>query len=89
MAAVPRTPETVAQDIQREREQLAQAVSHLRTELRAATNVKAIVRAKWPQISAVATLAVGAIAFRAVLKRHRHHEVERLRFGRFRIVERG
>jgi hypothetical protein len=86
--SVPRTPETVAQEIQREREQLATAVSHLRTELRAATNVKAMVRSRWPQISAVATLAVGALAFRAVLKHRRHHEIERARWGRFRLVER-
>jgi hypothetical protein len=48
-----------------------------------------MVRAKWPQISAVVTLAVGAIAIGAVLKPRRRHEVERLRFGRFRVVERG
>jgi hypothetical protein len=86
--SVPRTPDTVAEDIRREREQLAQAVTHLRSELRAATNVKAIVRSKWPQISAVATLAVGAIAVRAVLRHRRHHEVTRARFGRFALVER-
>jgi len=85
----PRTPETVAEDIQREREQLAQAVSHLRSEVRAATDVRALLRSKWPQISAVATLAVGALAFRAVLRRRGGHEVTRMRFGRFSLVERG
>jgi hypothetical protein len=85
----PRTPETVTQDIEREREQLAQAVSHLRSDLKAATDVKAMLRSKWPQISAVATIAVGALAFRAVLRRRRRNGgVERLRFGRFVVVER-
>jgi hypothetical protein len=85
----PRTPETVTQDIAREREQLGHAVSQLRGELHAATDVRAIVRAKWPQISAVATIAVGALAFRAVLRHRRRHEVTRMRFGRFALVERG
>jgi hypothetical protein len=88
MASAPRTPESVAQDIQREREQLALAVSHLRSELKAATDVKAMLRSKWPQLSAVATIAVGALAFRAVLKRHGRRETTRARFGRFAVVER-
>jgi hypothetical protein len=85
----PRTPETVTHEIEREREQLGDAVSQLRGELRAATDLRAIVRAKWPQISAVATIAVGALAFRAVLRHRRHREVTRARFGRFALVERG
>ena len=86
--STPRTPDSVAQDIQREREQLALAVSHLRSELKAATDVKAMLRARWPQLSAVATIAVGALAFRTVLKHRKRHETTRARFGRFAIVER-
>ena len=85
--ALPRTPETVTQEIQREREELASAVAHLRSDLKAATDVKAMLRSKWPQLAALGTLAVGALAFRAVLRR-RHREVTRARFGRFAVVER-
>jgi hypothetical protein len=83
-----RTTETVAQEIEREREQLGLAVSNLRSELRAATDVRALLRSRWPQLSAVATIAVGAIAFRAVLRRRNRHESTLARFGRFAIVER-
>jgi hypothetical protein len=83
-----RTPEAVAQEIEREREQLGLAVSNLRSELRAATDVRALLRSRWPQLSAVATIAVGAIAFRAVLRRRSRHEPTLARFGRFAIVER-
>jgi hypothetical protein len=83
-----RTPETVAQEIEREREQLGLAVSNLRSELRAATDVRAQLRSRWPHLSAVATIAVGAIAFRAVLRRRGRHEPTLVRVGRFAIVER-
>ena len=55
--SAPRTPETVTRDIEREREQLALAVSHLRSDLRAATDIRAVVKAKLPLLAAVAGLA--------------------------------
>jgi hypothetical protein len=87
----PRTPELVTQEIQREREQLAAAVSHLRSDLKAATNVKAVLRSKWPQLTAAVAFTAGVITARQLLRRRHERElnpVVRARFGRFWIVER-
>jgi hypothetical protein len=86
-----RTPELVTREIQREREELARAVSHLRTELKAATDVRTIVRTKWPQLAVAAGLAAGVIAARRVVRRRRERErdpVVLARIGRFLIVDR-
>ena len=62
LMASPRTPETVTSEIEREREQLVQAVSTFRTDLRAATNIRTILRTKWPQIAGAAVVVSGALA---------------------------
>ncbi len=52
MATVePRTPEQVQKDIEAERERLAGAVEHLRTELGAATDVTAKLKPKLPLLA--------------------------------------
>ena len=83
-----RTPEIVTGEIQREREQLALAVSHLRSELKAATDVKAVVRAKLPQIAIGTAVACGAWAAKRMLHRRRERKSVVARFGRFVVIER-
>ena len=83
----PRTPELVTSEIEREREKLALAVSHLRSDLRAATDVRAVVRSKLPRIVVATVVAGGAFAALRVL-RHRREPSVWARFGRFSIVER-
>ena len=83
----PRTPEQVTREIEREREQLALAVSHLRDDLHAATDVKAILRAKAPQITRGALAAAAVLTLLRLLRRKRHKPVERANFGRFKLVE--
>ena len=85
--AAQRTQEQVTRDIEREREQLALAVAHLRTDLREVTNVGAIVRAKLPKIAAAALATAGAITALRILRRRHRKPVARARFGRFTIVE--
>jgi hypothetical protein len=82
-----RTPETVTREIEREREQLALAVSHLRSELKAATDVRAFVRAKLPWIAAAAGLAGAALTAKRFVKQRRRPKVWG-RLGRFTLVER-
>jgi hypothetical protein len=54
---VARTPEQVRADIQAEREQLAQAVEHLRDSLGQATDVAGKLKAKLPLVAAGAASA--------------------------------
>jgi hypothetical protein len=54
-----RTPEQVAREIAREREQLAAAVAHLRGELKQATDVKTMLKQHAPKIALVAAVYVG------------------------------
>jgi hypothetical protein len=78
MATPPRTPDLVRQEIEREREQLALAVTSLRED----------VRKQLPRVAAVAAVAAGAlVAFRIV--RRRRVGVVRARFGRYTVIERG
>jgi hypothetical protein len=89
--ATPRTAEVVTEEIQREREELARAVTHLRSELKAATDVRQILRTKWPHITIAVTFAAGVITARQLLRRRREREtngIVRARFGRFTVVER-
>lgn len=53
MAARQRSAEDVRREIEREREQLVRAVTHLRSDIREATNVKPLLR----------KVAIGAAAF--------------------------
>ena len=85
--SAPRTPETVTRDIEREREQLALAVSHLRSGLKAATDIRAVIKAKLPLLAAVAGLAGGALTAKHFIKQRRKPTVW-ARLGRFTIIER-
>ncbi len=86
--ASPRTPETVTSEIEREREQLVQAVSTFRTDLRAATNIRTILHTKWPQIAGAAVVVSGALATGLVLRGRRDREPAVLaRIGRLAIIQ--
>jgi hypothetical protein len=82
-----RTPEQVEHEIAVEREQLALAVSHLRGELRHATDVRALLRARLPQVVG-AVLAAAGLATAMRMLRHRGKRREKAHFGRFTLVER-
>jgi hypothetical protein len=86
-------PELVRQEVAAEREKLADAVQHLRAEIREATNVKAKLRANLP-IAAAGALGVGFFvaggigATMRLLARRGREGSEKARFGRFRLVDR-
>ena len=81
------------QEVAAEREKLADAVEHLRAEIREATNVKAKLRANLP-IAAAGALGVGFFvaggigATMRLLARRGREGSEKARFGRFRLVDR-
>jgi hypothetical protein len=88
-----RKPEQLRQEVAAEREQLAQAVDHLRAEIREATNVKAKLRANLPAAAAGALgvgffVAGGIGATMRLLARRGREGSEKARFGRFRLVDR-
>ncbi|HEY7537299.1 MAG TPA: hypothetical protein VH721_04880 [Gaiellaceae bacterium] len=89
--AATRNVEQVTREIERERDQLAAAVSQLRGELRRATDVRAIVRERLPEIAAVALVGAGVVAAAYTFRRRRrrrHEEPEpawRLRVGRLTL----
>ena len=92
MARRPKT-EQLRSEIAAEREQLAQAVDHLREEIREATNVKAKLRANLPVVAAGALgfgffVAGGIGATMRLLARRGREGSEKARFGRFRLVDR-
>lgn len=93
MAARRPKPEQLRQQVAAEREQLAQAVDHLRAEIREATNVKAKLRANLP-VAAAGALGVGFFvaggigATMRLLARRGREGSEKARFGRFRLVDR-
>ena len=88
-----RKPEQLRQEVAAEREQLAQAVDHLRAEIREATNLKAKLRANLP-VAAAGALGVGFFvaggigATMRLLARRGREGSEKARFGRFRLVDR-
>ena len=93
MAANTPTPEQLRREIEIERDQLAEAVDHLRDEISEATNVSAKLRAKLPALTAGA-LAAGFLAgggigatMRLIARRSREGR-EKARFGRFSFVDR-
>ena len=88
-----RKTEQLRTEIAAEREQLAQAVDHLRGEIREATNVKAKLRANLPVVAAGALgvgffVAGGIGATMRLLARRGREGSEKARFGRFRLVDR-
>jgi hypothetical protein len=80
-------------EVSAEREQLADAVDELRSELRKATNVGGKLRANLPA-AAAAALGVGFVAaggigatMRLVMRRGREGE-QKVKVGRFSLLER-
>jgi hypothetical protein len=88
-----RTTEDVREDIRTEREHLADAVEDLREGLGDATSVAGKLRAKLPLVAAGALglgfVAAGGIGatMRLLMRRSREGE-EKLRLGRFSLVDR-
>jgi hypothetical protein len=94
MAANGRTPERVREDLAKEREQLASAVGHLRSELGEATDVTGKLRANLPVVAAGAAsvgfvLAGGVGATMRLLARRGREGRTKARAGRFSLVDRG
>jgi hypothetical protein len=90
-----RTPEQVTREIEREREQLATAVSHLRGELKQAADVRSILKAHAPKLALATAVLVGLKVARTMARRRAStHAIEdarghdRFSFGRFTLVER-
>jgi hypothetical protein len=86
-----RTPEQVKREIEREREELATAVSHLRGELKQVADVRSILKTHAPKLALATALIAGLKVARTVARRRapahaRGHE--RFSFGRFTLVER-
>jgi Protein of unknown function (DUF3618) len=93
MAAKSPTPEQLRRDIEAEREQLAQAVDHLRSEIGEATNLRAKLRGKLPLVAGAALgagffVAGGIGATMRLLARRGREGREKARFGRFSFVDR-
>jgi hypothetical protein len=93
MAAKPPTTDQLRREIEAEREQLAQAVDHLREEIDEATNVSAKLRAKLPIVAAAALgagffIAGGVGATARLFARRGREGREKARFGRFSFVNR-
>ena len=93
MAGNSRTLEQVRLEIDAEREQLADAVDHLRDEIGEATNVGAKLRKKLPVVAAAALgagflFAGGVGATMRLLARRGREGTTKARFGRFSFVDR-
>jgi hypothetical protein len=93
LAAKSPTPEQLRRDIEAEREQLADAVDHLRSEIGEATNVRAKLRGKLPLVAGAALgagffVAGGIGATMRLLARRGREGREKARFGRFSFVDR-
>lgn len=93
MAGNTRTPQQVQQDIEVEREQLAQAVDALRDSVAEATDIGSKLRAKLPIVAGAALgagfLFAGGIGatMRLIARRGREGRTK-ARFGRFSVVDR-
>ena len=89
-----RTPEQIRREIETEREQLAASVDDLRAGIGAATDVRGKLAANLP-VAAAAALGVGFVlaggigATMRLLARRSREGDERVRVGRFRLVDRG
>ena len=93
MAGNSRTLEQVRLEIETEREQLADAVDHLRDEIGEATNIGAKLRKKLPVVAAAALgagflFAGGIGATMRLLGRRGREGTTKDRFGRFPFVDR-
>jgi hypothetical protein len=88
-----RTLEQVRLEIEVEREQLADAVDHLRSEIEEVTDVRAKLRAHLPVVAATALgagffFAGGVGATMRLLARRGREGTTKARFGRFSFVDR-
>jgi hypothetical protein len=88
-----RTLEQVRLDIEAEREQLADAVDHLRSEIDDVTDVRAKLRAHLPVVAATALgagffFAGGIGATMRLFARRSREGTTKARFGRFSFVDR-
>lgn len=93
MAGNSRTADQVRRDIEAEREQLADAVDQLRSEIGEAANVGGRVREKLPIVAAGALgvgffVAGGVGATMRLLARRGREGRQKARFGRFTLVDR-
>jgi hypothetical protein len=93
MAGNSRTQEQVRLEIEAEREQLADAVDHLRDEIGEATNIGAKLRKRLPVVAGVALsagflFAGGVGATMRLLARRGREGTTKARFGRFSFVDR-
>jgi hypothetical protein len=93
MAGNSRTADQVRRDIEAEREQLADAVDQLRSEIGEAANVGGRVREKLPIVAAGALgvgffVAGGIGATMRLLARRGREGRRKARFGRFTLVDR-
>ena len=88
-----RTPEAVRREIETEREQLAEAVDSLRSEIGEATDIGAKLRSNLPVVAAGALgagffIAGGIGATMRLLARRGREGTTKARFGRFSVVNR-
>jgi hypothetical protein len=88
-----RTPEQIRLEIETERDQLADAVDHLRHEIGEATDIGAKIRSKLPVVAAGALgagflIAGGIGATMRLLARRGREGTTKARFGRFSFVDR-
>jgi hypothetical protein len=93
MAGNSRTLEQVRLESEAERDQLADAVDHLRSEVAEATDIVAKLRAKLPVVTAAALgagffFAGGVGATMRLLARRGREGTTKARFGRFSFVDR-
>jgi hypothetical protein len=93
MAAKSPSPEQLRREIEAERDQLASAVDHLRSEIGEATDVRAKLRGKMPIVAGAALgagffVAGGIGATMRLLARRGREGREKARFGRFSFVDR-
>ena len=88
-----RSPEEVRREIETEREQLAEAVDSLRSEIGEATDIGAKLRSNLPVVAAGALgvgffIAGGIGATMRLLARRGREGTTKARFGRFSVVNR-
>jgi hypothetical protein len=95
MAATQRTSDDVRREIEEQREHLATAVDQLRADLGEATDVTAKLRAKLPAVTAGAAAAgfvlaggIGATMRYFARRSREHHREEKVRLGRWSLLDR-
>ena len=89
-----RTPEQIRADLEAERQRLAVAVEHLRDSIGEATDLRSRLKGKLPLVAGGAA-SVGFVfgggigaTMRYFARRGREHSSERIRVGRYSVVDR-